>query len=52
MSKIRSTGTQFEKDFILEIKKVTRKKFELNVRLVFGKPDIVFRKQKVCVFLV
>ena len=51
MSEIRSRGTKFEKEFILALQTKTRKKFELNVKDLKGKPDIVFRKYKVCVFL-
>lgn len=51
MSKIRSSNTQFEKNFISEIKKRTGKKFRINARNLKGKPDIVFQKEKVCVFL-
>ncbi|MCK5062154.1 DNA mismatch endonuclease Vsr [Candidatus Parcubacteria bacterium] len=51
MSKIRSRGTKFEADFVTILKKKTRKKFELNVKEIKGKPDIVFMRSKVCVFL-
>lgn len=51
MSKIRSSNTQFENDFIAELKKKTRKKFRMNVRNLTGKPDVVFQKERVCVFL-
>lgn len=51
MAKVRSRGTKFEKDFITELRKSTRKKFETNVSSIKGKPDIVFRKGKICVFL-
>lgn len=51
MSLIRSTSTKFEQDFILVLKKQTRKKFTTNDVSVLGKPDIVFKKHKVCVFL-
>lgn len=51
MSKIRSSNTQFEKDFTLELKKRTGRKFRINARDLRGKPDIVFQKEKVCVFL-
>lgn len=51
MSKIRSRGTKFEKDFIQELKKRVRNKFEVNVKEIRGKPDIVFRRKRVCVFL-
>ena len=51
MSKIRSSNTQFEKNFISELKKRTDKKFRINAGDLRGKPDIVFQKEKVCVFL-
>ena len=34
-----------------ELKKKTGKKFRTNVGDLRGKPDIVFQKEKVCVFL-
>ena len=51
MSKIRSEGTRFEKDFTAELAKRVRDKFETNVTSLRGKPDIVFRKENICVFL-
>ena len=51
MSKIRSRGTKFESDFIQELKSKTRKRYRLNVRELKGKPDIVFDKYKLCIFL-
>jgi DNA mismatch endonuclease (patch repair protein) len=51
MSKIRSRGTKFESDFIDKLKTKTRKRYRLNVKELKGKPDIVFDKYKVCVFL-
>jgi DNA mismatch endonuclease (patch repair protein) len=51
MSKIRSSRTQFEKDFVAKIRKKTRKSFRTNAEDLKGKPDIVFQKEKVCVFL-
>jgi DNA mismatch endonuclease, patch repair protein len=51
MSRIRSTGTKFELDFNLQLKKFTRKRFETNVTSIRGRPDIVFDKYRVCVFL-
>ncbi len=51
MSKIKSRGTKFEADFIAVLKKRTRKKFKLNAKEIKGKPDIVFMRNKVCVFL-
>lgn len=51
MSKIRSKNTNFERSFIILLKKATRKKFETNVTTIKGKPDIVFYKQRLCIFL-
>jgi DNA mismatch endonuclease (patch repair protein) len=51
MSKIRSRDTKFEREFILALKKATRKRFKTNVASIKGKPDIVFLKNKICVFL-
>lgn len=51
MSKIHAKNTKFEKEFIIYLKKYTRKKFQTNVALIKGKPDIVFLKDKACVFL-
>ena len=51
MSKIRSRDTKFEKDFIAKLKKATHKKFQVNVASMKGKPDIVFQKNGVCIFL-
>ena len=51
MSKIRSSDTEFERGFIVELKKRTRSKFETCVSSIRGKPDIVFKNKKVCIFL-
>src|SRR3990167_2024387 len=51
MAKIKSRGTKFEKDFLKELKIKTKIKFKTNVAKLKGKPDIVFVKEKVCVFL-
>ena len=51
MTGIRSKGTKFEKQFVSELKKATRKRFQVNDFTVLGKPDIVFKKRKMCVFL-
>lgn len=51
MSKIRSQDTQFELVFLKKLRQVTRKKFEINVTDIKGKPDIVFRNYKLCIFL-
>lgn len=51
MSLIRSRSTKFEQDFIVTLKKQIRKTFSTNDRNVLGKPDIAFKKHKVCVFL-
>jgi DNA mismatch endonuclease Vsr len=51
MAKIRSNGTKFEKDFVDDLRKYIDDSFELNVKDIKGKPDIVFRKKKICIFL-
>ena len=51
MSRIRSKDTNLERDFILALRKFTRIKFQTNVQAIKGKPDIVFLKYRVCVFL-
>lgn len=51
MSLIRSSSTKFENDFIAALRSKTRKSFSTNDTSVLGKPDIVFKKYKVCVFL-
>ena len=51
MSRIRSKNTLFERDFIKALRKRSALRFSINVAAIKGKPDIVFRKQKVCVFL-
>lgn len=51
MSKISSKNTKFERDFIDKLRSLTKKKFLVNVPEIKGKPDIVFQKEKICVFL-
>lgn len=51
MSKIRSRDTKFEQEFIIFLRNATRKKFQTNVASIKGKPDIVFQKDKICIFL-
>ena len=51
MSKIRSKDTKFELKFINLLKKEGLKGFKLNVKEIKGKPDIVFEKEKICIFL-
>ena len=51
MTLIKAKNTKFESDFILYLKKKTKKRFQKNVREIRGCPDIVFRTSKVCVFL-
>ncbi|MBU1122558.1 MAG: very short patch repair endonuclease [Candidatus Omnitrophota bacterium] len=51
MSKIRSKNTKFEEDFINLLKKSIRKKIRTHVANIKGKPDIVFDRAKICVFL-
>lgn len=51
MTKIRSKATKFEQKFIFVLRKATRKKFKTNVVSIRGKPDVVFQRDMVCVFL-
>ncbi len=51
MSRIRSKNTQFERDFIESLCERTRLKFSVNDKSIRGKPDIVFQRRKICVFL-
>lgn len=51
MTKIRSSNTKFEELFVCELKKRTKRQFKRNVADIKGKPDIVFEKEKLCVFL-
>lgn len=51
MSLIHSKSTKFEQNFITALKKQTRKTFTTNDVDILGKPDIVFKKHRVCVFL-
>lgn len=51
MSLVRSKSTKFERDFICELQKHMNKKFSQNDVSILGKPDLVFNKQRVCVFL-
>jgi DNA mismatch endonuclease, patch repair protein len=51
MAKIRSSGTRFEACFVATLKNKTRKKFELNVKEIKGKPDLVFMRRRICIFL-
>lgn len=51
MSKIKSLATGFELAFTRRLRKKIRLKFVTNLNSMRGKPDIVFLKQKVVVFL-
>ena len=51
MSLIRSRSTKFEQGFITTLTKQIHKNFITNDKSVLGKPDITFKRYKVCVFL-
>jgi len=51
MSKIRSKNTKFEQEFISALKEGTKSQFKTNVSTIKGKPDIVFQREKIVVFL-
>lgn len=51
MSRIRAYGSKMEVNFVATLKLRCEHSFEINDRDVFGKPDIVFRQEKICIFL-
>jgi len=51
MARVRSKDTRFERDFISVLRKTIKNKFQTNVADIKGKPDIVFLKDKTCIFL-
>lgn len=51
MSRIRSRNTDFEKQFISFLRKKIKNKFKTHCGNIRGKPDIVFKNKKICVFL-
>ena len=51
MSRIRSKNTAFESSFVKTLKNHLAVKFSKHRKNIRGNPDIVFPKQKVCVFL-
>jgi DNA mismatch endonuclease, patch repair protein len=51
MAKIKSRNTKFERNFIDLLKQTVFAPFTLHARTIRGSPDIVFERQKVCVFL-
>lgn len=51
MSRIRSSGSNMETSFVATLRSRCDEMFEINDRSVLGKPDIAFRRLRVCVFL-
>jgi DNA mismatch endonuclease (patch repair protein) len=51
MARIRSKGTRFEEGFFELLRTAKIGRFTKNCNLILGKPDIVFYKYRVCVFL-
>src|SRR5208282_1121299 len=51
MSRIRSSGSKMESGFAAILESRFKGRLELNDRTILGKPDVVFREEKVCVFL-
>ena len=51
MAKIKSRSTEFELSFFKRLRRLIKIKFIPNFSSIRGKPDIVFIKQKVIVFL-
>ena len=50
MRKIKSRDTKLEKDIQRSLK-LHKVYFAVNIKTIFGKPDIVFRKKKILVFI-
>lgn len=50
MSQVKSKGTSLENDLVKGLSSRGIKSFTLNDKSVFGKPDIVFKPQKIAVF--
>ncbi len=51
MSRIRSSGSKMEAEFIASLKLQCKEPFQVNDRSLIGRPDIVFAQQRICVFL-
>ncbi|MGP8239585.1 MAG: DNA mismatch endonuclease Vsr [Limisphaerales bacterium] len=51
MSAIRSSGSKLETNFLDILRSRCAEPLKVNDSSVFGKPDIVFHRQKLCVFL-
>jgi len=51
MSKVHSSKTKLEKDFVELLRSSLNQEFEVNFKNLRGRPDIVFWDKKVCIFL-
>jgi DNA mismatch endonuclease (patch repair protein) len=51
MSSVRSTGTRLEENFAKSLRRAKLGRFERNPRNVAGRPDFIFRKQRVAIFV-
>ena len=51
MSKIHSSGTKIELLLTKLLRKSIKNKFLVNVKEIRGKPDVVFKKEKICIFV-
>lgn len=51
MSRIHSQGTKLELFLTTLLKKSIKNKFIVNVKELKGKPDLVFQKERLCVFV-
>ena len=51
MSKVKGSDTKLEAKFIGYIRAAELNGYELQARDLIGKPDVVYREQKVCVFV-
>jgi DNA mismatch endonuclease (patch repair protein) len=51
MGLIRSSGSKMERTFVAALRSQLSIPFAVNDSTVFGKPDVVFRFDRVCIFL-
>jgi DNA mismatch endonuclease (patch repair protein) len=51
LSKVKSQNTKFETEFIKKLRQITKTNFVTHKRSLIGKPDIVLKNKKICIFL-
>jgi|SRR5579871_5502443 len=51
MSRIRSKNTGLEKSFRFYLRKTVKRRFTTNAKDIRGKPDFVFKEDRLCIFI-